>query len=90
MKIYRAKIQWVDSPEVHEMLICDQEYFWWLEEGTESSDPVLVPSPYRDSDIFFYGLSGDDLNELIETQDIKEDFRVKEFWIEWESEDVKD
>ena len=78
MKIFEAKIEWVDEPGTTELVnICDIDQV--LGEGTLYSDAM----------IFFYGLDGDELNRLVETQEVTDDFRVKEFWLVYEDNPSK-
>lgn len=75
MKIFRVEIEWEDDPgEILSVLICnlDQE--------------VNGQGGYYDDNIFFYGLEGYELNELMESGEFGADgWKVKGFGLEYES-----
>ena len=73
MKIFSVNIEWPDNPgAIENVLFCD------LDEVVDGQ------GGYTDDDIFFYGLDGDELNRLVESQDAVHDFKVKEFWVLYE------
>ena len=74
MKIFETQIEWVDEPgSIETVFICDLD------------QEVGENSPYSDDEIFFYGLDGDELNRLMESQENTHDFRVKGFSLVYEN-----
>ena len=89
MKIFRAKIEWVDKPGEEfweKVLITDyvlsEAEQGWIEDGEEI--PIAADGEYRDSDIFYYGLTEPEIIRLVAINRVQDDFRIKEFELEYE------
>lgn len=87
MKIFNVLIRWVGESDSQQVLMTDytlsEQEQAWVDAGEDI--PIADDGEYRDSDIFFYGITGDELNELIEKQSTVHDFYVKEFVLEYEN-----
>ena len=86
MKIFSVDIRWVGESDTHQVLITDytlsEQEQAWVDAGEDI--PIADDGEYRDSDIFFYGMSGDELNKLMESGSAVHDFYVKGFGLAYE------